>query len=145
MLGFSRKLHCQEHFDGGFYTRQTCIVSGECSRKLLTRCRDFRKSLKMRKMNHFSLFCKSCLVVFLTILTALWFYAVPAQTWDFINCKIGIFWYCYWDFWFCICEIPEYKLQSQCSIVTITWNNPAYLCAIFTKMYKLLVSVRWKR
>jgi len=30
--------------------------------------RDFRKSLKMCKMNHFSLFCKSCLILFLTFI-----------------------------------------------------------------------------
>jgi len=28
---------------------------------------------------------------------------------DFL-CKIGIFWYCSWDFWSCICERPGYML-----------------------------------
>jgi len=35
--------------------------------------RDFRKSLKMCKMNHFSLYCKSCLVLFLTLIMVLRF------------------------------------------------------------------------
>ena len=37
-------------------------------------------------MNHFSLFCKSCLVLFLTLIMALQFYAAPCTTTD-----LGIF------------------------------------------------------
>ena len=47
--------------------------------ELLTLFRDFRKSLKMCKINHFSLFCKSRLVLFLTFIMALRFYATPSQ------------------------------------------------------------------
>ena len=39
--------------------------------------RDFQKSMKMCKMNYFSLFWKSYLVLFLTFITALRFYAAP--------------------------------------------------------------------
>jgi len=39
--------------------------------------RDLRKSMKMCKMNYFSLFWKSYLVLFLTFITALWFYVAP--------------------------------------------------------------------
>ena len=39
--------------------------------------RDFRKSMKMCKMNYFSLFWKSYLVLFLTFITALRFYVAP--------------------------------------------------------------------
>ena len=56
----------------------------------------------------------------------------------------GIFWCCSWDFWSCIYESPEYKLQWQFSMVTITWNKPAYLCAIIMKMCELSVSVLCK-
>jgi len=56
----------------------------------------------------------------------------------------GIFWYCSWDFWSCICESSEYKLQWQCSTVTITWNKPAYVCAIIKKMCELSVNVLCK-
>jgi len=37
------------------------------SSKRLTRFRDFRKSFKMCKMNNICLFCKSCLVLFLSL------------------------------------------------------------------------------
>jgi len=44
-------------------------------------------SLKMRKMSYFSLFYKSCLVQFLTLIMALRFYAAPPQQiWGFF-CK----------------------------------------------------------
>ena len=39
--------------------------------------REFRKSSKMCKMNHFRLFCRLCLVVFLTLTMARRFYAAP--------------------------------------------------------------------
>jgi len=38
---------------------------------------DFQKSLKMGKMNHFGLLCKSCLVLLLTPFVSLLFYAAP--------------------------------------------------------------------
>jgi len=41
--------------------------------------RDFRKSMKMSKMNYLSLFCKSYFVVFLTFIMALRFYAALPQ------------------------------------------------------------------
>jgi len=41
--------------------------------------RNFRKSLKMCKMNHLTLFYKSCSVAFLTFIMALRFYAAPPQ------------------------------------------------------------------
>jgi len=44
--------------------------------------RDFLKGLKMSKMKHFSIFCKLCLVLFLTLIMALRFYAAPLQIWD---------------------------------------------------------------
>jgi len=44
--------------------------------ELLTLSRAFG-SLKMRKVNHFSLFCKSCFVLFLTLIMALRFHAAP--------------------------------------------------------------------
>jgi len=46
---------------------------------------------------------------------------------------LGIFWYCSWDFWSCVCESPEHKLQWQCSIVTITWNNPHVFVQLLRK------------
>jgi len=51
----------------------------------LTVFRDFRKSLKMCKMNHFSLFCKSCSVLFLTLTMALRLYAAPPQIYEFFK------------------------------------------------------------
>jgi len=45
--------------------------------ELFTLLRDFRESMKMCKMNYISLFCKSYLVLFLTFITALRFYAAP--------------------------------------------------------------------
>jgi len=64
--------------------------------ELLTHFRDFRKSLQMSKMNHLSLFCKSCLVLFLTLIMALRFYVAWPQIW-----------YCCRHFWSCSFESPE--------------------------------------
>ena len=53
------------------------------SRKLLSRWKDFLgifgKVWKCAKMNHFIIFCKSCLVKFLTLIMALRLYAAPPQ------------------------------------------------------------------
>jgi len=45
--------------------------------ELLTIFKDIRKSSKMCKMDHFSLFCKACLAMFLTFVMALRLYALP--------------------------------------------------------------------
>jgi len=47
--------------------------------------RDFRKSMKMCKINSFSLFCKSYLVLFLTFIMALRFYAAATQMEGFFD------------------------------------------------------------
>ena len=63
-----------------------CLADNQCAFRdfvprleLLILYRDFRKGLKISKMNNFSLFCKLCLVLFLTLIMALRFYAAPPQ------------------------------------------------------------------
>ena len=57
----------------------------------------------MWEMNYFSLFCKWCLVLFLTFIIR-----TPILCCTTTDLGIlGIFWYCSRDFWCCICESPD--------------------------------------
>ena len=78
--------------------RRTVVVIGALTFRihvhrleLLTLFRDFRKSMKMCKMNYFSLFCKSYLVLFLTFIMAFRFYAAPPQIQGFFGAVLAIF------------------------------------------------------
>ena len=57
---------------------------------LLNLIRDFQKILKTCKMNHFSLFCKTALVLFLTLYGALILCCTTTDIRIF-KCKIGVF------------------------------------------------------
>jgi len=89
------------------------------SRKLLTLFKHILR-FEICKMNHVSLFFKSCLVLFLTHIMALRFYAAPPQILGFFGTVLG-------NFSSCICESPEYKLQWQCSIVN-NYLKQACIC-----------------
>jgi len=58
---------------------------------------DFRKSMKMFEMHYFSLFFKSYLVLFLTFIMALRFYAGPLQILGFFGTVLEIFWIAFWE------------------------------------------------
>jgi len=61
--------------------------------------------MKMYEMNYFSLYCKLYLVLFLTFTIG-----TPILCW--ITTDVRTFWYCYRDFWSCICESPVSAIQS---------------------------------
>jgi len=68
----STSKNLSKFFSGGAMASSASFWLRHCPRlRQLNLFRDFRKSLKMRKMNHFVLFCKSYLVQFLTLYVAL--------------------------------------------------------------------------
>ena len=75
-----------------------CVIIGRCSAltfryfvprsELLTLFKDFWKNMKI---NYFSLFCKSYLVLFLTFIMVLRFYAAPPHIQGFFGTVLKIF------------------------------------------------------
>jgi len=81
----------------------------------------------MYKINHFSLFCKSCLVEFLTLLMAFRFYAVPPQIFRFKKMKNRHILVLFLEFLKC----SEPNLTSCCWLLCITqtgqlWQGTAF-------------------
>ena len=83
--------------------------------ELLTLFRDFRRSMKMCEMNYFSLFCKSYLVLFFTFI-------IGTPILCCTTTYLGIFWYCYRDFWSFICEREPCQPRTTMPELNQRWN-----------------------